>query len=283
MKNSRKALVLGGGGITGIGWELGLLAGLREQGVDLSDADVVIGTSAGAVVGAQLTSGVPVDELYARQLHEPDGELAESLGLKFTLRWVLANVLPGGDRRARMRVGKLALAATTEPESQRREVFAKLLAQADWSDRQLQVTAVEAATGEVAVFDRASGVPLVDAVAASCAVPMVWPPMTINGRRYMDGGARSGTNADLATGCGRVVVLAPMPVALRRSGRISEQLARLGPKVHSVVVSPDENARKAIGRRILDPAARAASARAGRAQAASVRDRVAVVWGHPPA
>jgi len=283
VKNSRKALVLGGGGITGIGWELGLLAGLREQGVDLSDADVVIGTSAGAVVGAQLTSGVPVDELYARQLHEPDGELAESLGLKFTLRWVLANVLPGGDRRARMRVGKLALAATTEPESQRREVFAKLLAQADWSDRQLQVTAVEAATGEVAVFDRASGVPLVDAVAASCAVPMVWPPMTINGRRYMDGGARSGTNADLATGCGRVVVLAPMPVALRRSGRISEQLARLGPKVHSVVVSPDENARKAIGRRILDPAARAASARAGRAQAASVRDRVAVVWGHPPA
>ena len=283
MKNSRKALVLGGGGITGIGWELGLLAGLREQGVDLSDADVVIGTSAGAVVGAQLTSGVPVDELYARQLHEPDGELAESLGLKFTLRWVLANVLPGGDRRARMRVGKLALAATTEPESQRREVFAKLLAQADWSDRQLQVTAVEAATGEVAVFDRASGVPLVDAVAASCAVPMVWPPMTINGRRYMDGGARSGSNADLATGCGRVVVLAPMPVALRRSGRISEQLARLGPKVHSVVVSPDENARKAIGRRILDPAARAASARAGRAQAASVRDRVAVVWGHPPA
>ena len=283
MKNSRKALVLGGGGITGIGWELGLLAGLREQGVDLSDADVVIGTSAGAVVGAQLTSGVPVDELYARQLHEPDGELAESLGLKFTLRWVLANVLPGGDRRARMRVGKLALAATTEPESQRREVFAKLLAQADWSDRQLQVTAVEAATGEVAVFDRASGVPLVDAVAASCAVPMVWPPMTINGRRYMDGGARSGSNADLATGCGRVVVLAPMPVALRRSGRISEQLARLGPKVHSVVVSPDENARKAIGRKILDPAARAASARAGRAQAASVRDRVAVVWGHPPA
>jgi len=283
VKNSRKALVLGGGGITGIGWELGLLAGLREQGVDLSDADVVIGTSAGAVVGAQLTSGVPVDELYARQLHEPDGELAESLGLKFTLRWVLANVLPGGDRRARMRVGKLALAATTEPESQRREVFAKLLAQADWSDRQLQVTAVEAATGEVAVFDRASGVPLVDAVAASCAVPMVWPPMTINGRRYMDGGARSGSNADLATGCGRVVVLAPMPVALRRSGRISEQLARLGPKVHSVVVSPDENARKAIGRKILDPAARAASARAGRAQAASVRDRVAVVWGHPPA
>jgi NTE family protein len=283
VKNARKALVLGGGGITGIGWELGVLAGLRDHGVDLTSADVVVGTSAGSVVGAQLTSGESIEKLYDQQLQDATDETAAALGLGFTVRWVLANVLPGGDLRARTRVGKLALAAKTEPESSRREVFAKLLADADWPSRNLQVTAVEAATGEVAVFDRDSGVPLVDAVAASCAVPMVWPPMTINGRRYMDGGARSGTNADLATDCGRVVVLAPMPLALRRSGRISEQLARLGPKVHSFVICPDENARKAIGRNILDPAARAASARAGRAQAASIRDRVAVVWGHPPA
>lgn len=142
---------------------------------------------------------------------------------------------------------------------------------------------VEATTGEVSVFDRDSGVPLVDAVAASCAVPMVWPPMTINGRRYIDGGVRSIANADLATGCGRVVVLAPMTVSLRRSGRISQQLATLGPKVHSAVVSPDEQSRRAMGRNVLDPAFRAAAAKAGRAQAATVRDRVAVVWGRPPA
>jgi NTE family protein len=123
----------------------------------------------------------------------------------------------------------------------------------------------------------------VDAVAASCAVPMVWPPMTISGRRYIDGGVRSGANADLATGCGRVVVLTPTTGSLRRSGRISNQLETLGPKVHSAVISPDNEARTAMGRNALDPAFRAASARAGRAQAASVRDQVAVVWGRPPA
>lgn len=283
MKNSRKALVLAGGGITGIGWELGVLIGLAELGLDLSDADVVIGTSAGSVVGAQLTSGVPLKELYAEQLREATGEIAAKLGPAFLFKFVLASVLPGGDQKARARLGKLALAANTVPESERRAVIDQRLPQHEWPDRQLLITAVEATTGEFSVFDRDSGVPLVDAVAASCAVPMVWPPMTIDGHRYIDGGARSGANADLATGCGRVVVLTPMTTALRRSGRISEQLATLGPKVHSAVVSPDEDARKAMGRNVLDPAFRAASAKAGRAQAAAVRDRVAVVWGHPPA
>ena len=283
MKNSRKALVLAGGGVTGIGWELGILSGLAEQGLDLADADIVIGTSAGAVVGAQLTSGVPVQELYTEQLRPATSEIAAKMGPAFLLKFVLANLLPGSDQRARARLGKLALAAQTVPEAERRAVIEKRLPQHEWPDRPLLVTAVDAETGEFSVFDADSGVPLVDAVAASCAVPMVWPPITINGRRYVDGGVRSGANADLASGYGRVVVLAPMTASLRRSGRISEQLATLGPKVHSVVISPDDDSRKAMGRNALDPAFRAASAKAGRAQAAAVRDRVAVTWGHPPA
>jgi NTE family protein len=283
VKNSRKALVLAGGGITGIGWELGILTGLAELGLDLTDADVVIGTSAGSVVGAQLTSGVPLQELYVEQLRDATGEVAAKLGPGVLFRFVLANLLPGGDQRARARIGKLALATKTVPEAERRAVIEQRLPKREWPDRRLLVTAVEAETGDFAVFDRDSDVPLIDAVAASCAVPMVWPPISIGGRRYVDGGVRSGANADLATGCGRVVVLAPMTASLRRSGRISQQLAMLGPKVHAAVVSPDEAARKAIGRNILDPAFRAASAQAGRAQAASVRDRVAVAWGRPPA
>jgi NTE family protein len=119
---------------------------------------------------------------------------------------------------------------------------------------------------------------LVDAVAASCAVPIVWPPVTIKGRRYIDGGMRSATNADLARGCQRVIVLAPISVALRRRNSISSQLASLGPDVRSVVVSPDAAARKAIGGNVLDPTHRVASARAGRAQAASAAQAVAAVW-----
>jgi NTE family protein len=123
VRNSRKSLVLAGGGVTGIGWELGILAGLAERGLDLSDADVIVGTSAGSVVGAQLTSGVALEELYAEQLRDPSGEIAAEMGLGLLFRFVLASVLPGGDRRARARLGRLALTAKTVPEAERRAVI----------------------------------------------------------------------------------------------------------------------------------------------------------------
>jgi NTE family protein len=119
---------------------------------------------------------------------------------------------------------------------------------------------------------------LVDAVAASCAVPLVWPPVSIEGRRYIDGGIRSAANADLASGCERVVVLAPITAAIRRRTRIAQQLAALGADVRSVVITPDKQARKAIGSNLLDPARRAAAARAGHDQAGSVADAVQAVW-----
>jgi NTE family protein len=283
VKNDRKALVLAGGGITGIAWELGLLAGLAELGVELAAADAVIGTSAGSVVGAQLRSGTPVEDLYAEQLRDPAGELAASLGFGRRLRWALSSVLPGSDQKARARLGKLALAARTVPEQQRRAVIESRLPVHEWPEQTLLIPAVEATTGEFVVFDRDCGVRLVDAVAASCAVPLVWPPITINGHRYIDGGVRSGANADLAKGYGRVVVLAPSTGSLRRSGRIQNQLKTLGPHVHAVVVSPSAEAKKELGANPLDPAFRAAAARAGRAQAAATRDAVAVAWGSPPA
>jgi len=163
-------------------------------------------------------------------------------------------------------------------EAERRAVFETRLSNGVWPDRRLIITAVDAETGEAKTFDRDSGVSLVDAVGASCAVPLVWPPITINGHRYIDGGVRSPANADLAIGCERVVVLAPLAQALRRSGRIESQLASLGAQVRSIVVSPDANARTAIGRNVLDPAHRVGSARAGHVQAAAVAAAVAAVW-----
>jgi NTE family protein len=164
------------------------------------------------------------------------------------------------------------------PEAERRAVIERRLPSAALPERRLVITSVDAETGELRVFDRDSQVPLPEAVAASCAVPIVWPPITIGGRRYIDGGVRSAANADLASGCDRVVVLAPITYALRRSSRIGNQLASLGASVRSVVVSPDAQARKAIGGNVLDPAHRVASARAGHAQSAAVADSVAAVW-----
>lgn len=273
-----RALVLGGGGVTGIAWEIGLLFGLAEAGIDLTRADLLVGTSAGSVVGALVTSDVPLRTLFEQQRAPASGEIAARLGPGFLLRSILALGLPGDRQHARARLGRAALRARTVPEAQRRAVIESRLPSTQWPERQLLITAVEAETGAEAIFDRTSGVSLVDAVAASCAVPLVWPPITIGGHHYVDGGVRSPANVDLARGYGRVVVLAPLTQALHRAERPGIQAAALGSGVRSVVISPDQAARAAIGPNVLDPTHRAASAEAGQAQAASVTNQVRAVW-----
>ena len=274
-----RALVLGGGGVTGVAWELGLLAGLAEAGVNLREADVVVGTSAGSSVGAQVTSGTPVEELYERQLAGPGSEIPAKLGAGGILRFAAVLVRHRGDPQAgRAKLGRLALAADTVSEADRRAVIASRLPAHEWPAQRLVVTAVDAGTGEFRTFTAADGVPLVDAVAASCAVPLVWPPVTIGDRRWIDGGVRSPVNADLAAGHDRVVVIAPVS---RGIGAMSpaaqvEALREAGARV--VLVVPDAAARKAIGRNSLDPARREPAARAGRAQAAGVAAQVVAVW-----
>ena len=281
MSDQRTALVLGGGGITGIAWEIGLMAGLAEAGVDLSGADLVVGTSAGSVVGARLATGEDLGEMYARQLEPATGETAFRLNRATLAQFGWAMLRSRGrDVEFRRRVGALALAAEkaglTPSEQERLDVFESLLGGRDWPERTLTITAVDAATGEFTPFDRTSGVPLVSAVAASCAVPGVYPPVTIDGRRYVDGGMRSAANADLAHGYDRVVVLAPIPRGFGPMASVDAQVTGMVCRV--AVVSPDAGSRTAIGRNVLDPAARAPSAKAGRAQAASVVERIAEAW-----
>ena len=273
------ALVLGGGGITGIAWELGMLAGLAERGIDLRTADLIVGTSAGSVVGAQLATGVDVEERYAAQLADPTGEIAARLGRGPLLRFALAAVGRPGPERVRARIGRVALSASTVPEEERIRVIASRLPVHEWPDRALRVTAVDVHTGEFVVLDRDSGAPLVEAVAASCAVPGVWPPVSTGGRRLMDGGMRSPVNLDLAAGYRRVAVLAPLVRALSRSAAVSRQadaLRAAGAEV--VVASPDAAALQAIGHNVLDPARRAAAAEAGRAQAGSAAAEFDALW-----
>nr|WP_221379194.1 patatin-like phospholipase family protein [Actinoplanes polyasparticus] len=275
-----KALVLGGGGVTGVAWEIGLLRGLAERGVDLTDAGLFVGTSAGSSVAAQVLSGVPLEDLYEAQLAGASAEIAARMGFGDLLKFVVAGLWPGDPARGRAWLGRLALRARTVPEAERRAVIERRIGDSGWPATRLLITAVEAVSGKEHCFDAAGGVPLVDAVAASCAVPLVWPPVTIGGVRYIDGGIRSIANADLAAGCRQVVVLAPMTRSVRRSGRPAAQLAALGPRVRGVVVSPDAAARAAIGGNPLDPARRRPAAEAGRAQAAVEEDRLRAVWAN---
>ncbi|CAM3495209.1 patatin-like phospholipase family protein [Nocardioides zeicaulis] len=271
------ALVLGGGGITGIAWELGILAGLAREGVDLTDADMVVGTSAGSVVGAQLGSAVPLEDLYAAQLEPPDAELGGRLSRIAALKLVPPYVLPGSGRQKLARVGRVARAAHAPGSIDRAAVIRARLPVHDWPDRDLRVTAVDAVSGEFTVFTRDSGVDLVEAVAASCAVPTVWPPVGIDDRTYMDGGMRSTANVDVAAGAERVVVLAPLPRSFSRRTSIRVQLERVGPRAWSVV-TPDPEALAAFGKNLLDPARRAVAAEAGLRQSRDLVAQLRGVW-----
>jgi NTE family protein len=273
-----RALVLGGGGLTGIGWMWGMLAGLAEEGVDLAAADLVIGTSAGSVVGAQVASGTDPRDRYPLQLADPGGEVAARMGPLGMARLGWAVLRTRDAAQAGRNLGRVALAARTVPASARRAVIAARLPVHTWPERRLLITAVDVDSGERTAFDRESGVDLVDAVTASCAVPGVWPPVPIGGRRYIDGGVRSPANADLAAGAERVVILAPLIRGFGPITAVTRQAGELRRRARVALVQPDAAALRAIGRNVLDPARRAPAARAGMAQAPSAVAEIAAAW-----
>jgi NTE family protein len=271
-KSGEHALVLGGGGVAGIAWMTGLLTGLAEAGDDLTGADLIIGTSAGANVAAQLGSGLPLTDLFARQADQSrqSTEIMAKLDIA-KLAAELGGYLAGAGTPAETlrRIGAYALAAETVPEAVRRNVIEDRLPSHGWPARRIQITAVDAATGELRVFDSASGASLVDAVAASSAVPGIWPPVTIGASRYVDGGVRSADNADLAAGFGRVTVISPIGFdSLIPSSRpLREVVAKLRADGSAVtVIVPDAASAAVITTNALDPATRTPAATSGLAQ-----------------
>lgn len=275
----KRALVLGGGGVAGIAWETGVLTGLADAGVDAAAADFVLGTSAGAAVAAQLGSGMSWTELFRRQA-EPASQNNELIPLggrpsvtqMTAILQGLAEETPHAGE-LRRRVGALALAAETVSESARRAVIAARLPDHAWPEMEMAITAVNAHTGEPRVFDRNSGVALVDAVAASCAVPGIWPPVTIDGSRFVDGGVRSSANADLVTGHDRMLILVPVPDRC-----LEEQVALLREHGRVEVIIADEASLAAIGADPLDPVTRTPAARAGYAQGQQTAAAAARTW-----
>ncbi|MFG1708220.1 patatin-like phospholipase family protein [Nonomuraea sp. M3C6] len=275
MSEIKRALVLGGGGVAGIAWETGVLTALADAGVDVTAADRIIGTSAGSTVAAQVTSGLPLSDLLKRQTDPalqtpelPSGVPMEELWTRFQQIFEQTPD-PAGQRRA---IGALALGASTVTEARRREVIEARLPVHEWPERDLVIVAVDALTGEPRLFAPGSGVGLVDAVAASCAVPGVWPCVTIDGVRYMDGGVRTSTNADLAAGFDRVLVLAPLP------DMAEGEPAWKGLEGTVEVIEPDEDSLAAFGADPLAPEVRTPSAEAGYAQGRSAAARVTAIW-----
>ena len=258
------ALVLAGGGLTGIAWELGVLLGLRENGVDVPrDANLIIGTSAGSVVGTQLSQGRDLAELFQRQLEPDTNEISPHIDIE-TLTQVYGNMRGGGTQTDEQRraIGEIALNASTVDWPTRRAVIQGRVGTDEWPNGNLLLTTIDAHSGEFITWTKDSGVVLIDAVASSCAVAGVWPCVPINGRMYYDGGFRNAANASLAAGYDDVWVLAPL------SGDASpavenevEELRAAGAIVR--YITSDDEAKAAMGINSLDPRARGAAAQQG--------------------
>ncbi|MDD9941220.1 MAG: patatin-like phospholipase family protein [Myxococcales bacterium] len=275
-----KAIVLGGGGIVGMAWHTGVVAGLAEAGFDVSAADRLIGTSAGAVVGVRLGLGLDMARELERFERVPeasedkvqcrdDGRHAEELTRRFLTIVAEVSAREDADQR-RAQIGRRAMEAQTPSEEVYFARFAPL-SDVAWP-RAFSCTAVDVVSGAFVVWDAASGVNLAAAVAASCAIPLRSPPVLVQNRRYMDGSLRTFTNADLAKGHDRVLVLAPLGHLEAPGQAVGREVAALTESGAEVtLVTPDAGAASIIGMDLMNPALQYAAAQAGLRQA---RDEV---------
>ena len=280
-----RAVVFAGGGLAGIAWEIGVLCGIQEKEPRAFEAIVdaattFVGTSAGSAVAAQVAGGTPLSELFDAQLSVETTEINANMDLEeFMAAMTNAVVDAHSPEEVRRRIGRVALEANTVPAADRLAAIDARLPVKSWSDRRLLITAVDVESGEFRSFDRDSGVDLVDAVAASCAVPGIWPPVLIGGRKYMDGGMRTLANADLAAGADRVLLLVPSPADAPAQFAIPQsELDALAPsRIH--IIYADAASVAAFGSNPLDPGVRRPAALAGLELGRSVAAEVAAFWG----
>lgn len=272
-----RAFVLAGGGATGIAWEAGIILGLRDGGVDVRDADTMIGTSAGSMVAAHLRVGTDEGNAFARIQQGAPLASYGHLGPSDATRYVRAQ-LDLDPRRGRAMVGRAALSARTASESEWLEAIGLGLMGREWPEGRLLITAVDAETGTSVVFDNDSGVPLERAVAASCAVPGVFPAVEVGGRRYVDGGLRSIANIDLAQGHRRVLALSPYPVGSHVRDLPPVQLRSLRPRARTFLAVPDAKDLIAMGANPLDMSRGAGTFEVARAHGLRIADRVGEIW-----
>ena len=291
-----RALVLGGGGSAGNAWLIGVIAGLFDAGLDVTEADLIIGTSAGSTAAAQITSASPTQllaDILSAAPQQRTGPVGSDGGrvpigpvadhMRRTSE-IIAAAEDASDMRRRLGAAALEMDAASDGSGQTRwraTVAARLPSQC-WPERAVLIVAVDAHTGEPVVFDRHSGVDLADAVTASCAGPGA-PPHSIGDSRYIDGGYRSNENADLAAGYGRVLVLsplggrsrAPLDWGIHLAAQASELRAR-GSRVETIF--PDSDSRDAFGVNLMDPSTRPPAARAGYNQGRALAGQLTEFW-----
>ncbi len=269
----KTALVLGGGGPIGIAWEAGLLLGLCDRGIDLGKIDRIVGTSAGAIVGAHLACLGSVAELYAAQATPLDDTMKPPEMLPLMAAYAKAKLFSRSVDAERRSLGKSALSADVPGEQAWLNAIASFLPHEPsstgigWPERELLVTAIDVSSGELLTWTRNSGVPLPLAVASSCAVPCVYPLVQINGRAYMDGGMGSPTNAAFGGGYDLVIIADPLARIMgKQSPMLKEKATLLQEGSQVVAFGFDDAIVDRIGMNLMDTSRRGEVAELGRAQ-----------------
>jgi NTE family protein len=281
--DTRHALILGGGGVTARGWELGILKGLQEAGIDPIHADIVVGESAGAFLGVQLLSGRTVDALYELTAPRPGNGSGPTQAAEPPFDPVYAEATrqmwtnsTAVTPEQRMEIGRRALAAprVIDEEAQIRITANALADIHDWPNQPISIATVDIADGSIRLFTAGDGVPLDRVLAASSAVPGRIAPITIGDHRYMDGQV-GGTNVDGALGYG--VVLALTPGFGPKTEQELETLRSQGSRV--MAIAPDADSEVARGPDPQDLRRVRPSAEAGHRQASAVAAEVRNLWG----
>jgi NTE family protein len=270
---------LGSGESIGFSWQWGVLTSLYDAGIDLLDVKLMVGTSVGSTAAVELTMGDPhrmLDHILAdepRERNSPPATdafvqmLGQAIGRHSETRAILAEI------------GALALQAGGAPTDKMQEIVVGSLRVPEWPKQQLLIPAVDARTGELMVFTRESDVSLVDAMCASCALPGVWTPFALGGRHYIDGSTRSSTNADLAAGCDRVLVVAPVNGIRGIPGAsFDESLEPVRQHGEGFLIKPDSTSKQAMGRDVFDMSRRVPAVRAGLVQGELVATAVKDFW-----
>jgi NTE family protein len=281
-----RALVLGGGGAVGVGWQTGLLTGLREAGADLAGATAIVGTSAGALVGALLSSGRDVTDALTSlaalgQSIDPDGLAAGDEAFLGAVRQASLDTDP---RQALRAIGRAAQEASMLTEDDYLGLFGTLDGTA-WPAG-FRCTATDTDTGDLVVWDQGSGVPLLHAVAGSCSVPRLFPTVTIKDRRYTDGGILSHLNATAAPPTDVLVVLSCHPLGSQGAGgggslaasvTPDAELAPLRQTRRLVAVEPDFSDIEAPAN-MMDPNLAIQAFQAGKRQAGREAAAIKAAW-----
>ena len=284
------ALILGGGGALGVSWETGLLAGLQQQGVDVTGADLIVGTSAGSIVATQIAQGHELS--YLLQEHRTG-----TIGTKTPLDFDPVNLMSVFAKWAAYsemtparcaEIGRMAIASKTPSEEAWIAPFEEFILP-DWPDRDLRLCTVDAESGEFRYWTRESGVDIRRAVASSCAVPGMLPCVNIDGHIYQDGGVRSGTSADLAAGFDDVLIIAPIglrdegidPLLGRITRREADELRKQGSAV--ALVFPNQKTMDIMGINRMDSTKRGVTADAGVEQGHELAKRLESTWSKTPA